>query len=141
MRISSPANVSSYVPGKRAGRNRPLVTPPEPLDTRFRCITARQGGDRPMAYERRDADTALREKGQTMAETLKVGVIGVGGIAGTHFPGWKESPDAELVALADLDRNALNRVGDAQGVKRRYEKPEELMASPDIDIIDICTPN
>jgi predicted dehydrogenase len=76
-----------------------------------------------------------------MAETLKVGVIGVGGIAGTHFPGWRDSPLAEVVALADIDANALNRVGEAQGVKRRYEKPEDLIASRDIDIIDICTPN
>src|SRR5437016_347080 len=76
-----------------------------------------------------------------MAETLKVGVIGVGGIAGTHFPGWKESPLAEVVALADVDPKALERVGDAQGVKRRYQKPEELFGSRDIDIIDICTPN
>jgi predicted dehydrogenase len=76
-----------------------------------------------------------------MAETLKVGVIGVGGIAGTHFPGWKESPLAEVVALADLDRSVLSRVADAQGVKRRYEKPEELIADPEIDIVDVCTPN
>src|SRR6185437_15359326 len=76
-----------------------------------------------------------------MAETLKVGVIGVGGIAGTHFPGWKESPDAELVAMADLDPAALERVGKAQGVTRLYSKPEDLIADKDIDIIDICTPN
>ncbi|MGH3995738.1 MAG: Gfo/Idh/MocA family protein, partial [Pseudonocardiaceae bacterium] len=34
-----------------------------------------------------------------------------------------------------------NRVADAQGVKLRYEKPEELFANRDIDIVDICTPN
>lgn len=76
-----------------------------------------------------------------MAKRLKVGVIGVGGIAGTHFPGWKESPHAEMAAFADLDTSALHRVGDAQGVSLRYEKPEELFANPDIDIVDICTPN
>src|SRR3569833_127716 len=76
-----------------------------------------------------------------MAETLKVGVIGVGGIARTHFPGWKESPDAELAALADVVPDTLERVGKEQGVSRLYSKPEELIADPDIDIIDICTPN
>jgi len=76
-----------------------------------------------------------------MAETLKVGVIGVGGIAGTHFPGWKQSPHAEIAAMADVSPVALNRVADAQGVKRRYEKPEELIADRGIDIVDICTPN
>jgi predicted dehydrogenase len=76
-----------------------------------------------------------------MAKTLKVGVIGVGGIAGTHFPGWKESPGAEVVALSDLVPETLNRVADAQGIALRYEKPEDLINNPDIDIVDICTPN
>jgi predicted dehydrogenase len=28
-----------------------------------------------------------------------------------------------------------------QGVSRTYAKAEELIADPDIDIIDVCTPN
>jgi len=76
-----------------------------------------------------------------MSKKLKVGVIGVGGIAGAHFPGWKESPDAEMFAFADISKAALDRVGDAQGVKVRYEKPEDLIANPEIDIVDVCTPN
>lgn len=76
-----------------------------------------------------------------MAETLKVGVIGVGGIARTHFPGWKESPHAELAALADLVPETLQRVGAEQGVTRLYNKPEDLIADTEIDVVDICTPN
>jgi predicted dehydrogenase len=76
-----------------------------------------------------------------MSTTLKVGVIGVGGIAGTHFPGWKASPHAELVALADPVAPILAKVAAEQGVGKTYEKPEDLIADPDIDIIDICTPN
>ena len=76
-----------------------------------------------------------------MAKTLKVGVIGVGGIAGTHFPGWAESPVAEVIALSDIDAKTLKRVGQAQGVDLLYEDSKELIASPDIDIVDICTPN
>lgn len=76
-----------------------------------------------------------------MAKTLKVGVIGVGGIAGSHFPGWKESPHAEMAAFADVDAKTLIRVSDAQGIELRYEDPMDLIANPDIDIVDICTPN
>jgi predicted dehydrogenase len=76
-----------------------------------------------------------------MAGFLKVGVIGVGGIAKTHFPGWRESPHAEVVALSDVVPETLNRVADQEGVSRRYEKPEDLIADPEIDIVDICTPN
>ncbi len=76
-----------------------------------------------------------------MAETLKVGVIGVGGIARTHFPGWKESPHAEVAGLADVVPDVLQRVGGELGVTKLYSKPEDLIADPDIDVIDICTPN
>ncbi len=72
---------------------------------------------------------------------LKVGVIGVGGIAHTHYPGWKESQYAEMVALSDVVPETLNRVADAQGVKKRYTKVEDMLADKDIDIIDVCTPN
>ncbi len=37
-----------------------------------------------------------------MTKVLKVGVIGVGGIAKTHMPGWNASPFAEVVAAADI---------------------------------------
>jgi len=76
-----------------------------------------------------------------LAKTLKVGVIGVGGIAGAHFPGWAESPDAELAALADPAAAALEKAGEEQGVGLLYEDPLELIHNPDIDIVDICTPN
>lgn len=76
-----------------------------------------------------------------MAKLLKVGVIGVGGIARTHFPGWKESPHAEIAALADINPDVLKRVGEQLGVQRLYEKPEDLIADKSIDIVDVCTPN
>jgi len=76
-----------------------------------------------------------------MSQALKVGVIGVGGIASSHFPGWKDSPDAELVALSDPVAPVLERVAREQEVALTYENPQDLIANPDIDIIDICTPN
>src|SRR5471030_1253128 len=76
-----------------------------------------------------------------MAKKLKVGVIGVGGIAATHFPGWKNSPHAELIAVSDLDTATATRVGAEQGIKLVYEKAEDLIANKDIDIVDVCTPN
>ncbi len=76
-----------------------------------------------------------------MSQALKVGVIGVGGIASSHFPGWKASPDAEMVAMSDPVAPILERVAREQEVTLTYADPQELIANPDIDIIDICTPN
>jgi predicted dehydrogenase len=76
-----------------------------------------------------------------MAGKLKVGVIGVGGIAATHMPGWAESPHAEAVAGCDVAEGALQSWGEKYGVKKLSTKADDLINDPDIDIIDICTPN
>lgn len=73
--------------------------------------------------------------------TLKVGIIGVGGIAHTHMPGWAASPHTEVIAGSDISEPNLNAWGEKYGVKKRYTKPADIINDPDIDIIDICTPN
>ena len=72
---------------------------------------------------------------------LKVGVIGVGGIARVHMPGWAASEHAEVIAGCDIDENVLRRWGQEHGIQRLTTKAEELFSDPDIDIIDIITPN
>lgn len=76
-----------------------------------------------------------------MSKRLKVGVIGVGGIARTHLPGWKESPHAEIAAFSDTDAKMLQARGKEEGISLLYKNPAELIRNPDIDIVDICTPN
>ncbi len=72
---------------------------------------------------------------------LKVGIIGIGGIAKTHVPGWLASPHVELVAASDIMEEPLKKFGEQHGIKKLYTKAEELIADKDIDIIDICTPS
>ncbi len=76
-----------------------------------------------------------------MSKPLKVGVIGVGGIAATHFLGWQASEHAELVAFADPVAPVLERVSKAHGISKTYGNPADLINDPNIDIIDICTPS
>ena len=74
-------------------------------------------------------------------QRLKVGCIGAGTVFFRHATGWAESDKAELVAISDPDIDALDRQGDAYDIGRRYREPAELLADPDIDIVDICAPN
>lgn len=76
-----------------------------------------------------------------MSTTLKVGVIGVGGIARTHMPGWAASEHAEVVAGSDINGAVLQDWGKLHGVAKLATDPADLFRDPDIDIIDICTPN
>jgi predicted dehydrogenase len=76
-----------------------------------------------------------------VTKLLKVGVVGVGGIARTHMPGWAASTHAEVVAGSDINAKALEDWGRTHGVTRLVTDPGELFSDPDIDIIDVCTPN
>ena len=76
-----------------------------------------------------------------MAQKLKVGIIGLGGIAHTHVPGWTGSPYTELVAGSDVNPVVFPTWREKYGVSRFYENPDDLINDPEIDIIDICTPN
>lgn len=76
-----------------------------------------------------------------MAEKLKVGIIGLGGIAHTHIPGWEASECAEIVAGCDINPDILPVWGEAQGVSKLTTNPWDLFEDPEIDIIDVCAPN
>ncbi len=76
-----------------------------------------------------------------MADKLKVGIIGVGGIANAHMAGWLDNPNAELVAGCDLNETVLNSWGAKYNIKNLTTKTTDLFNDSRIDIIDICTPN
>ena len=78
---------------------------------------------------------------QVMSETLKVGVIGVGGINRSHMPGWEASDHAEVIAGADINEEALKQWGAKHNINQLTTNPQEIFNNPDIDIIDVCTPN
>lgn len=73
--------------------------------------------------------------------TLKVGIVGVGGISRTHMPGWAASAEAEVVAGSDISGPALEEWGTLHSISKLATDPAELFADPDIDIIDLCVPN
>ena len=76
-----------------------------------------------------------------MSKKLKVGIIGLGGIANTHVPGWHASEHAELVAGCDVNPGILPEWERKYGVSKLTTRPGDLFDDPEIDIIDICSPN
>ncbi|MDR0399907.1 MAG: Gfo/Idh/MocA family oxidoreductase [Treponema sp.] len=75
---------------------------------------------------------------------IKIGVIGLGGIAGgVHLPGIEKCKDFELTALCDIDREKLDRMGDRYGIgeSSRFTDYQDLISSPLVEAVDICTPN
>jgi predicted dehydrogenase len=76
-----------------------------------------------------------------MRNKLKVGIIGVGGIANVHMPGWMDNPHAEIIAGSDISQSNLEAWGRRYNIERLTTDADELIHDPAIDIIDICTPN
>lgn len=76
-----------------------------------------------------------------MSKTLKVGVVGVGGIARSHMPGWEKSDLAEVVAGTDVFEEPLKEWGEKHNVTKLTTRFEDLLEDKDIDIIDVCTPS
>lgn len=76
-----------------------------------------------------------------MKKTLNVGIIGVGGIARTHMPGWASSPHTQVVAGCDVNAENLAHWSAEYNVPMVTHDATTLFNNPDIDIIDICTPN
>jgi predicted dehydrogenase len=85
--------------------------------------------------------------------SIKVGVVGLGMMGLTHLDAYAKLDGVEVVALADRDEDRLNGKtkaggnieGQAEGgfdynSARKYTDAAELIADPDLDVVDICLP-
>lgn len=75
---------------------------------------------------------------------IRVGSVGIGGISRhVHLPGIKRSPDLELVAVCDIDPEALKYARETYGIDEAhcFTDYHDLIACPDVDAVDISTPN
>jgi predicted dehydrogenase len=73
-------------------------------------------------------------------DKLRVGVVGTGRWAvRSHIPGWQRDPRVEVVALSDVNAEALNQAGADFGVERLETDYRALTDDPDIDVIDVVT--
>jgi predicted dehydrogenase len=76
------------------------------------------------------------------AGKIRVAVVGAGRWAQmAHIPGWQRDPRAEVVALADTDPAVLAAAASEFSVPDTTTDYRELVARPDIDVIDVVTGN
>jgi predicted dehydrogenase len=76
------------------------------------------------------------------AGKVGVAVIGTGRWAQVaHIPGWLRDPRAEVVAIADVNEAALARTERQFGIARAVADYRELLADPEIDVVDVVTGN
>jgi predicted dehydrogenase len=74
--------------------------------------------------------------------TVKIGLIGAGGIANPHVNGYLKIPDqAKITAVADVVAENANRRAEQAGGAQVFSDYNEMIASADIDAVDICLPH
>lgn len=75
---------------------------------------------------------------------IKIGVVGNGGISGSHLQAYSQNPHVEIWALCDINEERLNKRGDEYNVDaaRRFSDINEMLAAcPELDAVSICTWN
>jgi predicted dehydrogenase len=82
---------------------------------------------------------------------MNIGLIGCGGISGVHIPAHVDYPSANIIAVCDLLEEAMARAtakitakpGHGEQVAvlpKSYTDYHELLADPEVEIVDICLP-
>ena len=72
-------------------------------------------------------------------KSLKFAVIGCGFWAQYQIAAWKELPDAELMAVCDIDEEKAAKTAASFGVPSFYSQAQEMFASEQLDFVDIIT--
>ena len=86
---------------------------------------------------------AIEEEAVDTSKKLKVGIIGTGWIAESHIQSYKNMPDVEIVAAADLipgKAEAFMKKFGVEGV-RFYPSHKEMIDSEELDAVSVCTYN
>lgn len=74
-------------------------------------------------------------------EKVKIGVIGLGGVAQlVHLPNLSKIQNAELTAVAEINKNRLQTIGDKFNVKQKFSNYQDMLDKSDIEAVIVATP-
>lgn len=72
---------------------------------------------------------------------LRVGVIGAGGIAGTHTDHYRKMEDVEVVAASDVSEASLKKYSEKYGINKTHTDWKAMLSENKLDAVSVCTPN
>jgi len=70
---------------------------------------------------------------------VKVAIVGLG-FGAEFIPIYQKHPNADMYAVCRRNRAELNKIGDAAGIAKRYDKYEDVLADPQVDFVHINSP-
>ena len=75
-----------------------------------------------------------------MSPALRIGVIGVGVIGNAHIRAYMAQKDVEVVAVADVNRDALKSVAERFGIEKAFTDYRDLLRMDEVEAVSVCTP-
>ncbi len=76
-----------------------------------------------------------------MTDQIRIGIIGVGQIGKHHIEEYQKIPDAQLIAVADIDEAEAQRVAELYDIPYVYTDFQELLQRDDIVAVDVALHN
>lgn len=76
-----------------------------------------------------------------MADTIRWGILGTGGIAHKFADGLSALPDAELVAVGSRAQNSADAFAEEYGVSHRHATYDALAEDAEVDVVYVSTPH
>ena len=76
-----------------------------------------------------------------MNPPISIGVIGVGQIGKQHVQNYAKIPGARVVAIADINKDELEKVGGEHNIAQRFTDFRDLLRLGEIDAVDVCLHN
>ena len=76
----------------------------------------------------------------TTVQPLRAGVVGLGWAGQQHLESYAEADGVQLIALAGMEADQLERLGDQYVVPHRFNDWRDLIAGGGLDLISIATP-
>jgi len=73
-------------------------------------------------------------------DVVRIGFIGVGGVAGGHLNYLKDFEDVELTALCDINADLLAQRAENFGVEDTYSDYKQMLDKAELDAVYVCVP-
>ncbi len=96
-----------------------------------------------MALDINNFTSNQNEQGEVKSDRkLRIGIIGTGGIAGSHIASYKKQPDVEVVAGADLIPGKAEKFfKDNEVEAKAFTDYKEMIDTMNLDAVSVCTYN
>jgi predicted dehydrogenase len=72
---------------------------------------------------------------------IGIGMLGCGRIADLQCLGYLDHPQAEIVAVCDVEEELAKRRAEEWGVRQIYTDLDRMLADPEVEAVDILTPH